>query len=72
MTIKWVKISERSKTLIYLQTGQRSGLSLASQGAGGKSGQHRVSYFLTGSRSQGWSNVTENNRRISGKGEKVG
>jgi hypothetical protein len=30
---------------------------------GGKSGQHRAPYFLTGSCSRGQSNVTENNRR---------
>lgn len=38
---------------------------------GGKSGQHRASYFLTGSHLRGWSNVTENNRHLGGKGEKA-
>ena len=52
---------------------QHTGLSLIPLGRGGKSGQLRAPYFLTGSCSRGQSNVTENNRRIrSGKGEKVG
>ena len=36
-------------------------------------GQHRAFCFLTGSRSQGWISVEENNRHLffSGKGEKV-
>ena len=55
---------------------QLAGLSRARQRAGGKSGQHRASYFLTESYLQRWSNVEENNRHNSygkrGKGEKVG
>ena len=52
---------------------QLAGLSRARQRAGGKSGQHRAFCFLTGSRSQGWISVEENNRHLffSGKGEKV-
>ena len=43
---------------------QQIGLSLAilQKMERGKSGQHRASYFLTGSCSRGQSKVTENNR----------
>ena len=46
--------------------------------AGGKSGQHRASHFLTESRPRGWSNAEEKNRlraflsKDGGKGEKAG
>ena len=38
---------------------------------GGKSGQHRASYFLTESYPQGWSNAEENNR-LAPQGKRQG
>jgi len=51
---------------------QNAGCSIALIFKGGKSGQHRAPYFLTGRYLKGYSSVTENNRHdqltASGKG----